>query len=420
MKRTLIKNGTLLDPTAAFARRTDLLIEDGVIVATGDDLPADGAVIDAAGRYVCPGFVDLHAHLRHPGDGEAETIESACRAAVRGGYTSIACLPDTDPPLDDEGQIEFVIRQAQRLRLARVYPVGSLTKANAGRELAEIGMMARGGALAFADASAAPPDVMRKAMLYAKRFGALVIQQPAEPTLSGGVMHAGDVSAALGLPGVPAEAETLILARDLLLNRAVGGRYHATAVTTAAGLALLKDHEGVTCDVSIAHLLLDHTACRTFDPLTKTRPPLRTAGDVAALIAGCRAGTVTALTSGHRPCRPDEKDAVFQEAADGMSTLEVVLPLAAAALIDPGHVDWLRLIDLMSTSPAHLLGLTAGRGTLAEGAVADLAIIDPAAPHRIDAATFASRGRNCPFHGRAVSARVTHTLAAGRVVYAIN
>ena len=280
-----------------------------------------------------------------------------------------------------------------------------------------MGTMAARGALAFADLSATSPAVMRKALQYASTFGSLVMQRPEEPSLGGGVMHAGTVSTRLGLKGTPQEAETLILARDLLINARVGCRYHAAAVSTAGSLELLRQHKSTTCDVTVAHLLLDHEACAGFDPLTKIRPPLRTADDVAALIRGIKDRTVTAISSGHRPCRADEKDTVFQDAADGMSTLEVVLPLAVEALIAPGHIDWPRLIELLSTGPATALNLGGGRGSLAPGSVADLTLIDPAAEHTIDTSTFASRGKNCPFHGRRVTARVTDTFLAGRHVY---
>jgi dihydroorotase len=417
---TVLRGGTILDPSQGLPRQGDLVLVGGWV--SGDAPPGEARVIDCAGKYVCPGFVDLHANLREPGDEAAETIESAGRAAVAGGFTSICCLPDTDPPLDNEGQIEFVIRQAQRAGRAKVWPMGGLTVGLAGEQLAELASMHARGAVAFGDAPVcrASAATLRRAMTYATLFDGLVSLLPEEPTLGGGAMHAGTVATRLGLSGTPVEAETLALAHHLLLAAATGCRYHARGVTTSEGVALLRrfkgrGHANISCDVTPAHLLLTDEACADFDPLARLRPPLRPEADRAALVAALADGTIDALATGHAPQRPEAKDAPFPDAADGAVMLEHALPLSVRALIDPGHLDWLRLIELLSTRPAQILRLKHGRGTLQPGSAADVTVVDPAAPHTL--ATTHSRSHNTPFTGLPVNARVAQTFVAGRLVY---
>ena len=423
---TILSGGTVFDPSQAFPRRADVRLENGVVAAVGDDV-GEGDAVDCRGKYVCPGFVDLHAHLREPGDEEAETIASGGRAAVAGGFTGVCCLPGTTPPLDTEGQIEFVIRQAQRAGLCRVWPIGALTKNLAGEELAEIGSMHARGAVAFGDGDACRMSaaVMKKALQYAGMVGGLVVQLAEEPTLGGGVMHAGRLSARLGLPGTPPEVETLVLARDLQLLASIGGRYHARALTTAAGVDLLRRAKSdlgpcvrLSCDATPAHLLLTDAACGDFDALAKLRPPLRTDDDRQALICGLADGTIDAVATHHAPQRPEAKDAEFAAAADGSVMLEHALPLAVRALVEPGHVDWMRLVELLSTRPAQILNLPGGRGTLAPGAAADVVVVDPHARWRLDDRSLRGKSRNTPFLGWDVTARVEQTYVAGRRVHA--
>ena len=415
----LITNGTIHDPAAGLPREADLLIEGGRVAAVGRDLGDADEVIDAAGCWVTPGLIDIHVHFREPGDEAEETIASGSAAAVAGGFTTVCVMPNTKPPLDDEASVEFVLREASRVGLCNVLPVGCLTKGREGRELAEMGGMRRRGAVAFSDDGSGVSDanVMRKALQYAKMFDALVMQHCEEPSLSGGCMNAGDVASELGLPGIPGEAEELMLARDLLLNRRVGCRYHVQHVSTAASVELIRlaKQRGlpVTAEASPHHLLLTDESCRGYDANFKMNPPLRTAEDVAALIRGVVDGTIDCLATDHAPHLAEEKNVPMAEAAFGIVGLECAFGLYHKALVEPGHVDPLRLIELMTTAPARIVG--SDRGTLAVGSVADVTIIDPLRPWTVDAAAFRSKSRNCPFDGWELTARPTHTIVGGEV-----
>jgi dihydroorotase len=417
MPTLLIQHGTILDPAHGQPVRADLFIRDGKI-ATPDGSRAD-VVIDAAGCYVTPGLIDLHVHFREPGDEEEETIASGAGAAVAGGFTTVCCMPNTKPPLDNEGQIEFVRRQAQRVALAQVLPAGAITKARAGKELAELASMQKCGAAAFTDDGTGVADaaVMRKALQYAKMLGALIMQHCEEPALAGGAMHAGMVSTVLGLPGIGAEAEQLMIARDLLLNRTIGCRYHVQHISTAQSVELIRrakrDGQTVTAEVAPHHLLLSDESCRGYDTNFKVNPPLRTAQDIAACISGIKDGTIDCLATDHAPHRAEEKELEFAAAPFGINSLECALPLYVKALIEPGHIDWMHLIDLMTRRPAQILGID--RGTLAQGQPADVTIIDPQRQWTINPATFCSKSRNCPYAGWNVKGRPIATIVAGEV-----
>ena len=423
MASLLITNGILLDPPRLFEQRRDVLIVDGktrsVVAGGGSPGASPDQVIDATGCYVAPGLIDLHVHFREPGDEEEETIATGSAAAVAGGFTTVCCMPNTRPPLDNEGQVEFVVREGNRVGLANIHPVGAMTKGRDGRELAEMAGMQSRGAVAFSDDGIGVADaaVMRKALQYAKMLGAVVMQHCEEPSLSGGAMHAGRVADELGLRGVPAEAEQLMIARDVLLNRAIGCRYHVQHVSTAGSVELIRrakaDGQPVTAEVSPHHLLLTDEACRGYDANFKMNPPLRTAADVAACIAGVADGTIDCLATDHAPHRAEEKEVEFQAAAFGILSLECALALYVEALVEPGHISWMKLIDLMSTAPARILGLE--RGTLAEGSAADVTIIDPKLRWTVDASAFLSKSRNCPFDGWALTGRATHAIVGGKV-----
>src|SRR5690349_1994089 len=298
MASLLIQNGTILDPSQKLERKADLLIRDGKVASIGTNLGKADRAIDAAGCYVTPGLIDVHVHFREPGDEEEETIASGSASAVAGGFTTVCCMPNTKPPLDNEAAIEFVLRESQRVGLANVYPVGAITKGREGKELAEIGSMHERGAIAFSDDGVGVNDaaVMRKALQYSKMFDTVLMQHCEEHSLSGGSMHAGIVSTTLGLAGIPAEAEQLMIARDLLLNRTIGCRYHVQHISTAWSVELIRQAkkvgQKVTAEVSPHHLLLTDESCRTFDTNFKMNPPLRTAGDVEACIEGVIDGTI--------------------------------------------------------------------------------------------------------------------------------
>jgi dihydroorotase len=421
MANILIKNGTILDPSQKLQKKADLLIRDGKIASLSADagVKAD-RMIDASGCFVVPGLIDIHVHFREPGEEEEETIASGSAAAVAGGFTTVCCMPNTRPPLDNEAQIEFVLRESQRVGLANVYPVGAITKGREGKELAEIGSMLERGAIAFSDDGVGVGDasVMRKALQYAAMFDALLMQHCEEPALAGGAMHAGLVSTALGLPGVPAEAEQLMIARDLVLNRTIGCRYHVQHISTAFSVELIRrakrDGQKVTAEVAPHHLLLTDEACRGYDTNYKMNPPLRTRSDVQACIEGVKDGTIDCLATDHAPHMAEEKELEFQHAPNGIIGLECALPLYVKALVEPGHIDWMKLIELMSTRPARIVRLE-DKGTLREGADADVTIIDPRREWTIDVEQFKGKSSNCPFHGWQVKGRAVVTIVGGDI-----
>ena len=419
MKSILIKNGTLIDPTQGFERQADLWISEGNIALIGRDLPTADHTIDARGCYVTPGLIDMHVHLREPGDEEEETIASGAAAAVAGGFTGIVCMPNTKPPLDNEGQITFVLREAQVVNLCNVYPTGAITKGREGNELAEMGSMLEQGAIAFTDDGAGVQNdaVMRKAFQYARMLDAMLMQHCEEQTLSDGAMNAGEVAIMLGLPGIPAEAEEMMIARDLLLNRSIGCRYHVQHLSTAGAVQLVRQAKAqgqrVTAEATPHHLLLSDDFCRSYDTNYKMSPPLRTAADMQAIIEGIKDGTIDALATDHAPHLAEEKEREFPYAPNGIIGMECAVSLYIKALIDPGHIDWRRLVELMSTSPAQILGLP--RGTLQLGSVADVTIIDPNLEWTVDPAQFKSKSRNCPFGGWKLKGRPVATIVSGEI-----
>lgn len=419
MGTILIKNGRVIDPAQEIDEITSLAIKDGKITAVGKSAPttADESV-DASGLIVTPGLIDMHVHLREPGQEENETIESGTAAAAAGGFTAVACMPNTNPPLDNDAAIEFVLRQAVRAGSAKVYPVGALTSGRQGKELAEIGLMARAGAVAFSDDGAGIADagVCLRAMRYLSMFDKLFIQHCEDPTLAGGgCMNAGPTATRLGLPGLPAIAEIVMVQRDITLAQAAGVRYHVAHVSTAGAVQLVRDAKAkgqkVTTEVCPHHLLLTDEACSTYDSLFKVNPPLRSALDVEACLAGVRDGTIDCLVTDHAPHGREDKEREFQYAPFGMIGLECALPLFIEALIAPGIVSWPRLVAMMSTRPAELLGVPGG--TLRVGTAADVTLIDPGAEWTIDAEQFKSKSRNCPWQGRRVRGRAVGTLVDG-------
>jgi len=421
MQRTIIRNGRLIDPATGRDGVADLVVERGKVVFLGPNAPRDddAPTLDAEGCIVAPGLIDPHVHLREPGQEDKETIASGTAAAVNGGFTAVCCMPNTSPALDDDGRIDFVYWQAARQGRCRVYPCGAVTKQRKGEQLAEIGLMAAAGAVGFTDDgdAIASAGVMAKALAYVRMTGRALMQHCEEPTLiEGGSMNAGALATRLGLTGRPNAAEELIIQRDILLNRSVGCRYHVQHLSTAGGVALLREArrrgEPVTGEVAPHHLLLTEAACADYDPNDKMNPPLRTEADVNALLEGVADGTITVLATDHAPHTREEKEVEFAAAPSGIIGLDCALPLYVKALVEPGVIDWPTLIAMMTVGPADLCGLD-GRGAIAEGGDADLTIIDPDLEWTIDVDGFASAARNCPFDGWTVRGRALATFVAG-------
>ncbi len=424
----LITNGIVLDPSRQKPEQLEVLVTDGVIRAVGTGLKAtapSATVLDARGAYVAPGLIDIHVHLREPGQEHKETIATGSAAAVAGGFTTICCMPNTTPALDTDSQIEFVLTQAARTALCRVRPFGAITKGREGKELAELQLMHDAGAVGFSDdgwgvASAA---VMLKALQYVKMFDGLISQHCEEPTLSGGAMNAGVTALRLGLGGIPAVAEELMIARDLQLNARIKARYHVQHISTAGAVELVRrakaDGQSVTAEVTPHHLLLTDTFCANYDTNFKMNPPLRSRKDVEACIAGVADGTIDCLATDHAPHAREEKELEFDRAPFGILGLETALPLYIDALVKPGHISWMELIRKLTAQPARIARLK-DCGSLTPGSPADLVIINPEEAWTINAEKTYSKSNNTPFTGRKVLGRVTHTIFGGRIVYSLN
>ncbi len=441
MSKLTLTGGRFIDPAHGIDQVADLVLEHGKVVSIGKVSRPDGPTLDASGCIVCPGLIDVHVHFREPGQEERETIATGAAAAVAGGFTSVCCMPNTVPAIDDDSMIEFVYRQAARANLANVYPVGAATKHREGKELAEIGLMTRAGAVGFSDdgAPVGSAKVMQQALRYIAMTGKVFMQHCEDPELGGGAMNAGPLASKLGLSGWPALAEELMIARDIMIAQSLkyAARWHAQHMTTAGGVALLREartryekavEQGsaprdafaatglgrVTGEVSPHHLLLTEQACANYDTHAKMNPPLRTQRDIDALLQGVADGTISILATDHAPHTREAKEREFAAAPYGIIGLECALALYIKALIEPGVVDWAKLIQLMTINGAQLCGLS-GKGQLAVGGDADVTVIDPNAAWTIDVNQFAGKSRNCPFDGLPVKGRALATIVGGQV-----
>lgn len=412
----VIKGGRIIDQTGE--RTGDVVVAEGQIAAVGPDLRADRE-LDASGCIVSRGLVDLHAHLREPGFEESETVESASRCAVLGGYTAIVAMPDTNPAVDNPG----TVREVQSLAttaLCDIEVAGTITVDRAGTHLAPIGEMAALGIRIFTDAGRGVQDdrLMRRALEYSSSLDVVLTQHCDVESLSrGGHMHEGRWSSRLGIPGMPAEAEELMVLRDIALSRLTGGRVHFALVSTAGSLAMVQAARSqgvpVSCSVDPHHFTLSDDACQTFDPNTKLNPPLRSSDDVAAIRASLAAGAIEAIASGHAPQAPHTKEVPFDEAPFGATGLEHALALALTEL----DLPLTEVLALMSWRPAAIAGVAdAHASPITEGSAANLAIFDPKAEWTIDLDRSASLSRNSPYAGRRVSGRVRHTITNGEIV----
>ncbi|MBX6312037.1 MAG: dihydroorotase [Isosphaeraceae bacterium] len=425
MRTIQITGGRVIDPSQDLDRVADVWIRRGRISSIGEQLDDEPEVIiDAHGLIVCPGLIDCHVHLREPGNEEDETIASGAMAALAGGVTSVACMPNTVPALDTQGAAEFVVLQAQRARKANVYPVGAVSKGRKGEELAELGQLVEGGAVAFTDdgAPVASAALMRQALLYAKMFNRVVMQHCQVPELTvGGVMNEGFESMRLGLRGMPPAAEDIMVARDIRLAEITGGRLHIQHISTARSVELVREGKRrgvrVSAEACPHHFTLTDECLRTFDSHYKMNPPLRTHADVEAVIGGLVDGTIEIIATDHAPHAPEKKMRELDHAPFGIIGLETLIPICVKSLIEPGHLTWPDLIRKLTVNPAWLLGLD--KGTLRPGADADVTLIDPEARWTIDPSRFYSKSRNTPFGGWDVRGRAHTVIVGGEVRYTL-
>ena len=426
MNTLRISNGRVIDPSQGIDQVTDLWIRGETILGLG---PQSGAqpdrVIDAQGKIVCPGLIDMHVHLREPGREEDETIATGTASALAGGVTSVACMPNTEPALDSQAAAEFVYLQAARAGNANVFPVGAITKGRQGQELAEIGGLVEGGAVAFTDdgSPVVSAEIMRRALEYCRMFNKAVLSHAEDLELTrDGVMNEGFESMRLGLRGMPAAAEEVMVYRDITLAELTGGRLHILHVSTAGSVELIRQARrrgvNVSGEATPHHFTLTDKSLRTFDSNYKMAPPLRTEQDVQAVMDGLKDGTLEVIATDHAPHAPEKKMRELDQAPNGIIGLETLLPICIMSLIEPGHLTWPQLIEKLTINPARVLGID--RGTLKPGVKADVTLIDPKVDWTIDPNQFCSKSRNCPFAGWKVRGRAHSVLLNGQVKYSAN
>ena len=431
-KAILFKRGRLLDAAQSIDAEGDLLVVDGRVAAISPgrplDAPPSARVVDCGGKFVTPGLIDPHVHLREPGGESKETVRTGTAAALAGGFSTVCCMPNTSPALDTATTVRAVQRAAREAGNARVFVVGAATVGRKGEQLAPMHSMATAGAAAFSDDGECVmnPAMMRRVLEVCRALGKSFMQHCQDHQLSeGGVMNEGPTATRLGLLPWPREAEEMIVERDVRLNKSIQARYHAQHLSSGGRAAILRRAraEGIRCsgEASPHHLLLTDEACDGYDTQAKMNPPLRTRRDIAELKAAIADGTIDVLATDHAPHTAAEKARDFASAPFGIIGLDCALPLYAKALVEDGVIGWPRMIELMTRTPAELCGLDAiGLGSLKVGAPGDVTVIDPAMEWTIDVERFASKSRNCPFHGWKVRGRAVMTVVSGKVGFELD
>lgn len=418
----LLKNAFVVDPAQQLEGVCDILIDHEKIVAVGENLSAEQAqIVDLTGKILLPGLIDMHVHLRDPGQEYKEDILSGTRAAAHGGFTSIVSMPNTQPPVDHEAIVQSIISRSRAYGYADVYPAACITKGQKGEEITEMGLLHKQGAIAFTDdgKGVAHAGVMRKAMDYSRIFGGVLISHCEDKDLLGeGVMNEGIVSTELGLAGIPNAVEDLMISRDLMLAKLTNSRLHIAHLSTKSGLAMIKaakdDGVSVTTEVTPHHLFLTEENVRGYDTNTKVNPPLRTQEDCQALIEGLINGDIDCIVTDHAPHAREDKEVEYDYAAFGISGLETSLPLVWTNLYLSGKMTLSQLVTVMSRRPAEILGLD--KGTLKVGSMADITIVDPIVEKIVDSKEFASKGINTPFNGLLLKGWPDKVYKAGRLV----
>jgi len=445
MSTLLFRNGRVIDPSQNLDRIADLWVKDGKVLGLGPRSETATDILDCTGMIVSPGLIDMHVHFREPGREEDETILTGSRAAINGGVTTVACMPNTEPAIDTRDAAEFVILQAKRANQCHVLPIGAVTKGRAQKELAEIGKLVDGGAVAFTDdgAPVQSAEIMRRALEYTKmfkrktkfarpvtayedRFGkAVLVHAEIMELTEGGVMNEGEVSVRLGVRGMPGVAEDIMIYRDIVLAELTNGKVHILHVSTAGGVDLIRQghkramelHEAgkptfwISGEACPHHFNLTDEALATYDTNFKMAPPLRTQRDVDAIIEGLKDGTLSVLATDHAPHSAEKKSREFDAAPNGILGLETFLPMCITHLIEPGHLTWIQMLEKMTINPARVLGID--RGSLVEGAIADVTVIDPDLEWAIDVNAFHSKSRNSPYHGWKVKGKAVAVAVGG-------
>lgn len=419
-----IQNGRVVDPAQNLDQIADVLIVDGKIAALGADAasqaPQNAEKIDATGKIVAPGLIDMHVHLREPGGEDAETVATGALAALSGGFTSIACPPNTNPPIDSPSTVALIRELAERARLCNVFPMCCISKGRKGEELAELGLLFESGAVACSDdgSSIEDSELMRRALEYCLMFDKPILcHEESAPLAKGGVMHEGLVSTVLGLRGIPAEAEDVMVTRDLALAESVGARLHVMHVSSKGAIAAIRRAKArgvrVTAEVAPHHLTLTDESLRSFESNFKMNPPLRDREHVDACIAGLVDGTIDAIATDHAPHAPEKKNREIDVAPFGIVGLESALPLVVETLVDSGLLTWSQLIEKMALNPARILGIP--KGTLEIGADADVVVIDPTLEWDFVESEVRSKSKNSPYLGRRMKSRAVVAIVAGEI-----